>query len=74
MDEAHGGARLVDVLAARAGRAIDLHFDVLGTKVNVDLLHLRQHGDRRSRGVHAPAGLGFRHALDAVHAGFKLEP
>ena len=61
------------MLAARAGSAVDLHFDVLGPEVDIDLLHLRQHRNRRGRGVHAPAGLGFRHALDAVDAGFKLE-
>lgn len=73
MDEAHGRARLVDVLATCTGSAVDLHFDILGPEVDVDLLHLRQHRDRRGRGVHAPAGFGLRHALDAVDAGFELE-
>ena len=37
MDEAHGGARLVDVLAACAGSAVDLHLNVFGPEVDVDL-------------------------------------
>ena len=73
MDEAHSRARLIDVLATRTGSAVDLHLNILGPKVDVDLLHLWQHRDRRGRGVHAPAGLRLRHALDAVDAGFELE-
>ena len=41
--------------------------------LDVDLFGLRQHGDGRRRGVDAPAGLGRRHALHAVHAGFELQ-
>ena len=61
------------MLAACAGSAVDLHFDILGPEVDIDLLHLWQHRDGRGRGVHAPAGLRLRHALDAVDAGFELE-
>ena len=61
------------MLAACAGSAVDLHLNVFGPEVDIDLLHLRQHRDRRGRGVHAPAGLRLRHALDAVDAGFELE-
>ena len=74
MDKAHGGRGLVDVLAARAGRAVDLHLDVLRPEVHIGLLHLRQDGDRRRGRVHPPAGLRLGHALHAVHAGLELQP
>ena len=73
MDEAHGGGRLVDVLPARAGRAVDLHLDVFRPDVNLGLLHLGQDGDRRRRRMDAAAGLGLRHALDAVDAGLEFQ-
>ena len=41
VDEAHGGAGLVDVLPACAGRTVDLHFDILGPDVDLGLLHFR---------------------------------
>ena len=47
---------------------------VLGVDLDVDLFGLRQHGDRRGRGVDAAAGLGRRHALHAVHAALVLQP
>ena len=74
VDEAHGGAGLVDVLPACAGRTVDLHFDILGPDIDLGLLHFRQHRDRRGRRVDAPAGLCLRDALDTVDAGFKFEP
>ena len=48
--------------------------DVLRPDLDVDLLRLRQHGDRGGGGVDAPARLGRRHALHAVHAGFEFQP
>ena len=59
---------LVDVLAAGAARAHGVDADVLGLDVDVDVLGLRQHGDGGGRGVDAPAGLGDRDALHAMHA------
>ena len=73
VDEAHGRARLVDVLAACTGSAVDLHFDILGPEVDVDLLHLRQHRHRGGGGVDAPAALRLRYALHAVDTAFKLQ-
>ena len=61
------------MLSARAGRAVDLHFDVLGPDVDLGLLHLGQDGDRRRRGMDAAAGLGLRHALHPVDAGLKFQ-
>ena len=62
------------MLAARAGRPVDLHFDVLRPEVDIGLLHLRQDGDRRRGRVHPAAGLRLGHALHAVHAGLELQP
>ena len=47
---------------------------ILLVDVDVDLLGLRQHGDRRGGRVDAALRLGFRHALDAVHARFEFQP
>ena len=44
-----------------------------GLDLEIDVLGLRQHGDGGGRGVDAPAGLGDRHALHAVHARFVLQ-
>ena len=61
------------MLPACAGRTVDLHFDILGPDIDLGLLHLREHRDRRGRRVDASAGLCLRDALDAVDAGFKFE-
>ena len=60
MGEADGRIRLVDVLAAGAARAHRIDADVLGPDLQVDVLHLGQHGNRGGRGVDAPARLGER--------------
>ena len=36
-------ARLVDVLAAGAGRAVDLHFNILGTNFDLDIVGQLRH-------------------------------
>ena len=73
MDQAHGGGRFVDVLPARAGGPEDLHLDILGADIDLSLLHLGKHGDRRRRGVDPAAGLGLRHALHTMNAGLKFQ-
>ena len=73
MRDPHGQIGLVDVLAAGAAGAHRVDADVLGPDVELDILRLRQHRDGGGRGVDAPAGLGGRHALHAVHARFVLE-
>src|ERR1700681_3652995 len=45
---------LVDVLAAGALRAHGLDPEIIALDVDIDLLDLRQHGNRRRRGVNAP--------------------
>src|SRR5262249_77235 len=42
--------------------------DVFRIYLHVDLLGFGKDGHRDRRGVDAPAGLGLRHALHAVHA------
>ena len=55
------------------GRAVDVDLQVVLVDLDVDLLGLRQHGDRRRRGVDAALRLGLGHALDAVRAALELE-
>src|SRR4051812_3925639 len=67
--DAHRGVGRVDALPARPRGAEDVDPEVLVLDPDVDLLGLRQYGDRGGRGVDAALGLGGGHALDAVHAG-----
>ena len=71
--DAHGGGDLLDVLAAGAAAVEDVDAQVVLVDVDVDLLGLGQHGDRRRRGVDAALRLGRRHALDAVDAALVLQ-
>ena len=48
--------------------------EVVGVDVDVDLLGLREHGDRRRARVHPALALGGGHALHAVRTGLVLEP
>ena len=41
--------------------------------IDVDVFGLRQHRDRRRRGVDAAGRFGVRHALHAMHAGFEFQ-
>ena len=60
-------------LAARARRAVDVDLEVLLVDLDVDILGLGHHGDRRGRGVDPALRLGVGHALDAVRAALVLE-
>ena len=75
VDQAHGGACLVDVLAARAGGAVDLHLDVLGPDLDVlgVIGDLGDDLDRGKRGLPPGVGVERRHAHEAVNAVFALE-
>ena len=74
MDEADGGGRLVDVLAACAGRAVDLHFNVLGTNFDLDVVrNLRDDLHGGERRVAAARRVERRDAHEAVHAGLALQ-
>ena len=43
-----------------------------GAYFDIDVLGFGQDRNRRRRGVDAPLVLGFRHALDAMHAQFEF--
>ena len=58
------------MLAPRAGGPVDLHFDVRGIQLHIHRLHLRQHRHRGGGGMDPAAGLGLRHPLNPVNAGF----
>ena len=64
----------VDALAAGSARAERVDAQVFRVDLDVDLFGLRQHGDRRRRGVDAAARFGRRHALHAVDAALVLQP
>ncbi len=70
----HGGGVLLHVLAAGAGGPVDFHLHVLFGDVDLHLVHFGQHRDGGGGGVDAARGFGDRHPLDAVHAGFELQP
>ena len=75
MDQTNGGRRLVDVLAARAGGAVDLHFNVLGP--DLDILgivgDLGDDLDRGERRLPPRVGVERRHAHQPVDAILALE-
>ena len=73
--DAHRAVGGVDVLPARTRRAIHVDAQV-GRFVDLDIhiLRLRQHSNRRGGGVDAPTAFGGGHTLDAVDAAFELHP
>src|SRR4029077_20165723 len=72
MRDADRGVGLVDVLAAGAGSAECIDFEVRRIQVDIlDLIHLGQDRNRRSRRVDAALRFGFRYALHAMRAGFE---
>ena len=74
MGNADRALGFIDMLTAGTGGTVGIDLEVIGVKLKVDLLDLWQYGDRCGRGVYPAAGLRDRDALDAVTAGFKLEP
>src|SRR5882757_2430402 len=75
MRDSHGGVCLVDVLAARARGAVGVDSKIRGIQYDVtDCARLGQHRYRASRRVNAALGLRSRDSLDAMAAGFELEP
>jgi hypothetical protein len=71
--DAHGGARLVDVLAARAGGAHRVDAQVVVLDLDVRFLGLGEHRDRGGGGVDAALRLGGGHALHAMPAGLEAQ-
>ncbi len=74
MQDADAGIGGVGMLAAGARGPCCVDADILRLDGDVDVLGLRQHGDRRGRGMDAPACLGRRNPLHPVDAGLELQP
>ena len=55
-------------------RLTSIRRSLLLVDVDLDLVGLGHHDDRRGRGVDAPARLGRGDALDAMDAALELEP
>ena len=64
--DAHGGVGRVDRLASGPEEQ-NVSTRMSFGSIFVDLLGFGKDGNRDRRGVDAPAGLGLRHALHAVH-------
>ncbi len=73
MGDAHGAFGLVDVLATRTLRTIDVDAQILVVDLDVDVFSLGQHGNGRGGGVDATARFRHRHPLHAMHAAFEFE-
>src|SRR5436305_708220 len=73
MRDADGGVGGVDALAAGSARAEGIDAQVLLVDLDVGVLRFWQDGDGGGRRVDAAAGLGRRHALDAMHAALVLQ-
>src|SRR5712692_7006987 len=71
--DAHSRVRGIDRLPARAGRTEGVNADVFRVYLDVNLVGLGQHRNRRRGGVDAALLLGFGHALYAVHAAFVFQ-
>ena len=76
VDQAHRGAGLVDVLAARAGRAEDLHLDVGLVDVDVDVPVVEQRHDRQRRERRLALALRVErtHPHQSMHAPLGFQP
>ena len=72
--QTHGGGRLVDVLAACAGAAAGLHFDVLRPDLDLAVVvQLRHDLQRGKAGLPPRVGVKGAHAHQPVHAVFALQ-
>ena len=73
MHNAHGRIRAVDVLSARASRAVGIDTQIVGVDFHLYVVHFGHDGNRRCRCMNAPAAFGFGHALHAVRAAFIFQ-
>ena len=73
--DAYGALGLVDVLAARAARPINVDAHVFFAHVDLDLVvDHRKHADGREAGVAARVGIEGRNPHQPVHARLRLQP
>jgi hypothetical protein len=73
VNDLHRGVRGVYALAAFAGGAADIDFDLVRLDFHVHFLCFRQHGDGGGAGVDAALRFGRGHALDPMHAALVFE-
>src|SRR5919201_5261229 len=73
MRDPYCGIGRVHALSAGAGRAVDVHLEVVRIDLDLHLLSLRHHGDGCGRRVDPPLRLGLRYPLHAVCAAFPRE-
>ena len=70
----HRGIGFVDMLAAGTAGTIGIDAQLIAIDVDVaHLVGLRQHRHGTGAGVDTALGLGFRHALHPVGAGFEFQ-
>ena len=55
-------------------RPKDIDANIFFIDMNVNVLGLRHHGDRRRRGMDTTAGFRRRNPLNPVNAGFEFQP
>ena len=69
MRQAHGRGSFIDLLPARAARAVDIHFDILRIDLHIEgIVDFGHDLQRCKRGMPAPRGVERRHAHQPVHA------
>ena len=75
MNQAHSRGCFVDVLAARAGGTVDLHFDILGADVHIlrVVRNFRNYLNSRKRGLAAGVRVKRRDTHEPVDTVFALE-
>src|SRR5690242_8657299 len=74
MGDPHRAVGRIDRLSTGPAGAKDVDAQLLIVDPYIHLFGLREHRNGRRRSMYAAASFGLRHALDAVHAGFELQP
>lgn len=74
MRDAHGAVRLVDILSAVSGSAVDVDAQIIRIDPDIHILRFGQYGNRRRRGLAFAVALRHGDALHAMHAAFIFQP
>ncbi len=69
----YSGHVFLYVLSASACRFEDINFNVRLRDFDLKVVDFRQNGNGDGRSMNTPLRFSFRHALNAVDAGFELE-